>query len=234
MRNRTVVLSLLALCLGLCTFASAADSGYLFIVHGVPGRDVSASLDPTLPVDILINDDVCTERGMTYGSMLGPLTLPAAQYNIKISPANSLLPCSNSPMLDSNVTVAAGEDVSEIFALNSKGNPSLVHFANNFASVAENEVRVVLTNSADAPELQITLLGLNSNKKYTFNVEPGQKVGPILPADEYTIEVAANNSVLVPPQAFILPSRSTTLVYATGNATNGSLSLITKIVRDVL
>ncbi len=229
-----VVFSLTALYLALSALAFAGDDAHLYIVHGIPGRDVSASLDPTLPVDVLLNDDVCTERGIAFGAVVGPLTLPPGQYNLKISPANPFVPCSNSPLVDSNVTLKAGQNLSAVAALDDKGQPTVFTFENNLASVAEGRARIILTNAADAPVLQVILEVVGSNQKYTYNVSPGKTIVATLPADPYTIQVESNGTILIPFQPLTLPSVSAILIYTTGLASNGSLTLVTKTVKDVI
>jgi len=229
-----VVLSLTVVCLALSTLTFAADDAYLFIVHGIPGRDVAASLDPTLPVDVLLNDDVCAERGITFGTTVGPLALPPGQYDLKISPANVFVPCGNEPLAETNVAAEAGRNVTAIAALDGNGKPTVLTFANDFTSVAENQSRIVLSNTADAPEVQITLQVVNGNEKYTYNVSRGKKVVATLPANAYTIQVAANGTVAIPAEPLTLPSVSATLIYTVGRSSNGSLQLVTKTVKDVL
>jgi len=229
-----VVLSLMVVCLAFSSLMFAADDAYLYIVHGLPGRDVSASLDPALPVDILLNNDLCIERGTTFGLVVGPLALPSGQYNLKMGPANPFVPCSESPIVDTDVSLKAGQDVTAIAALDEKGQPTVLNFVNDLASVAEGQARVTLTNAGDAPVLQVTLQVVNSKQKYTYNVNPGKAVDATLPANEYTIEVAAKDSLLIPPQPILLTSVSATLVYAVGRADNGSLALVTKTIRGVL
>jgi hypothetical protein len=54
MKLRTpVVTQVAALCFVLAASGFAADDAYLYIVHGIPGRDVAARLSPSLPIDIL-------------------------------------------------------------------------------------------------------------------------------------------------------------------------------------
>ena len=235
MKVRTrVVSSLAVLCLALSPLTFAADDAYLYIVHGIPGRDIASSLDPTLPVDVLLNDDLCIERGTTFGVAVGPLALAAGQYDLKISAANLFVPCSNSPIVETNVSLKAGENVTAAAALDEKGRPTVLTFVNDFSKVAESKARIVLTNAADAPVLQVILQVINSDQKYTYNVNPGKKVVATVPADAYTIEVEANGTVLIPAQPLTLPSVSATLVYAVGRAGNGSLALVIRMVRDVI
>src|SRR5271156_1017812 len=103
MKLRTrVVLQLAALCLALGASALADSNAYLYIVHGIPGRDIADNLNPGLPIDISVNGE-CLIRGLTFGNTSGPLTLAAGTYDAQISPANTLAPCTNAAMLDSQV-----------------------------------------------------------------------------------------------------------------------------------
>ena len=63
MKLRTrVVLQLAALCFLLAAYGFAADDAYLYIVHGVPGRDISDNLNPGFPVAVLIAGESCMPR----------------------------------------------------------------------------------------------------------------------------------------------------------------------------
>jgi hypothetical protein len=137
-------------------------------------------------------------------------------------------------LIDSNVELKSGENASAVAALDEKGLPSLLNFVNDFASVAKNKARIILTNAADAPALKVTLQSVTTKEKFTYQVNPGAKDVTTLPSDLYDVEVEANGSIAVPFQPLPLPSVSTTLIYAVGSAGNGSLSLVTKTVRDVL
>jgi hypothetical protein len=69
-----VVLQLAALCFVPGVYGMAADNAYLYIVHGVPGRDIADNLNPGFPVDVLINGD-CMVRGLTFSNTAGPVQL---------------------------------------------------------------------------------------------------------------------------------------------------------------
>jgi hypothetical protein len=227
-----VVLSLTVLCLALSPLTFAADDAYLSLVHGIPGRDIGASVD--VPVDVLLNNDLCIERQVSFGATLGPLALPAGQYNLKISPADLFVPCGNAAIAETDLTLLANQSVTALAAVDQKGQPTLVTFVNDLGAVAKGQARIVLTNAAVAPVLQVTLQVVNSQQKYTYNVNPGKTVEAEIPADIYTIEVEANGTVLVPAQPLNLYSVSATSVYAVGRASNGSLTLMTKTVRGVI
>lgn len=126
MQNRIrYTLTLALLCAALTTVMSASENAYMYLVHGIPGRDYSTTTDPQFPVDVLINDETCNLRGLTYGAIQGPLTFVPGTYDVKISLANTLVPCSNAPIVESSVTLASGENVSAVFSLNDSGAPAL-------------------------------------------------------------------------------------------------------------
>ncbi|MGA9074404.1 MAG: hypothetical protein WBP65_00705 [Candidatus Sulfotelmatobacter sp.] len=76
MKLRTrVVLQLAALCFVLAAYSFAADNAHLYIVHGIPGRDIADNLNPGLPIDVLING-TCLARGLTFDNTSGPLSFP--------------------------------------------------------------------------------------------------------------------------------------------------------------
>lgn len=125
MKLRTrVVLQLAALCFVLAAYSFAADNAHLYIVHGIPGRDIADNLNPGLPIDVLING-TCLARGLTFDNTSGPLSFSAGIYDVQIGHANTLAPCTNSPIIDSQVTLSSGASVSAVAAI-SGGKPTLL------------------------------------------------------------------------------------------------------------
>jgi len=101
LRRSAVLLATLCLALGASSFA--ADNAYLHIVQGIPGYDVSKNLNPGYPVDILIDGD-CLVRGLSFGSASGPLSFASGTYDVQISEANSLAPCTNTAVISAQVS----------------------------------------------------------------------------------------------------------------------------------
>jgi hypothetical protein len=235
MKNRIrLVLGLAILCAAMSTAALASDNAYLYLVHGVPGRDHAAGTDPEFPVDVLINDEVCYLRGLTFGSIQGPLTLVPGTYDIKISVANALAPCSNSPIVDSMVTLESGKNVSAVFTLGSGATPKLVTFTNNLAAVNPNNGRILFALAADSASVQVILENSSTKKLYVYSVNPGALLDVTLPSGIYTIEVNEGTTTVIPSTTVFLDSQSATLLYAIGEASNNTLTMETKTVRDVI
>ena len=224
---------IMAVCLCWHAAAFASEDAYLYLVHGVPGRDVSTTVDPTLPVDVQLNDKICYLHGFSFGSINGPLTLPPGQYDIKISPANTLTPCTNEPFIDSNVSLEGSQNVTAVIALNGSGSPVLSTFGNDFQPVADGEARLSVDYAGENSPIELLVRSSSTSKTIKYMINPGEKQLITLPAGSYSIQ-AKVGSVTLASQVIGLPQRSVTLLFAVGNTANQSLSFVSKTVRDVL
>jgi uncharacterized protein DUF4397 len=225
------IFALAILCAALST-ASLASS--LYIVQGIPGRDFATLTDPAFPVDILLNDEVCYVHGLAFGSISGPLTFDPGTYNVKVSIANTLAPCSNSPLIDRAVTIEPESGSSAVITLSASGTPIMLTFDNTMTAVAPDVARVVLEQAALSGPLQVTLQNTNTQKAYTYTVNRGGVLDATLPAGPYTIVIKQGSTTLVGATTLGLPSQSTTLLYTMGEAANSTVVLESKTVRDVL
>jgi hypothetical protein len=229
-----VVLQLAAFFLALGASALAASNGYLYVVQGIPGRDISDTLNPGLPVDILVNGE-CPIHGLTFDNTSGPLSLAAGTYNVQISEANSLAPCTNAALVDASVTLNAGENISVVAAISS-GQPALEQFTDNLSAVAPGNARFVFANSADAPALQATLtqLFVKTPKTFTLTAKPNAQSAITVPAGTYELQVVASGSTTaLASEQITLADQSATFTYAAGQAANNSVALINREIRDV-
>jgi hypothetical protein len=229
-----LALALAVLCPALSGITLAADNAYLYLVQGIPGRDYSASTDPQFPVDVLINDDVCYQRGLTYGTITGPLTLVPGTYNVKVSVADSLLPCSNPAFVDRTISLEAGENVSAVVALSETGSPTLLTFTNQLSPVTATMGRVLFAQAADAPALEVILQNRTTMKVYTYAVNHGVLLDVNLPAGSYNVEINQGTTTLVASTSVDLYSQSVLLLYGVGQASNQTVNLEYKNVRNVI
>ncbi|HXW92766.1 MAG TPA: DUF4397 domain-containing protein [Terriglobales bacterium] len=235
MKNCIRLIFVLAfVCAALNTAMFASDNAYLYLVHGIPGRDDSPSADPAFPVDILLNDEVCYERGFSFGSVAGPLTLAPGNYDVKVSVANSLAPCSNSPLIERVISLEGGKDFSAVVALSPAGPLTLLTFDNQFAPVSANAGRLLFAQAADAPTLDLILQNKSTMKLYAYTVSPGALLDVNLPAGDYTVEINQGTTTLATSTSLDLYSQSVTLLYAVGQASNNTVTLETKTVRSVI
>lgn len=230
-----VVLQLAALFLALGASALADSNAYLYIVHGIPGRDIADNLNPGLPIDVLVNGKSCLVHGLTFGNSSGPFTLVAGTYDVQISLANTLAPCTNAVLLDSPVTLTAGENLSAVATINST-QPVLLQFADDLGAVAPGNGRYVLVNSADAPPLQATLtqVGVKNPKMYTLSADPGAETPLGVPSGEYLVQITAvGSTTILTSEQINLADQSVTLSYASGEVLNNTVGLVNRVIRDV-
>jgi hypothetical protein len=234
MKLRSLAVLQLALWFALGASSFAANNAYLYLVHGIPGRDVADNLNPGFPIDILISGD-CLVRGLTFGNTSGPLSFSAGTYDVQISDANSLAACTNPPVITSQVTLTSGASVSAVAAL-SGGQPNLLQFADNLSPVAPGNARFVFANAANAPALEATLTQVNvkNPKTFTLTADPDAQAIASVPAGTYLVQVVATGSATVLASEQIdLGDQSATFTYAAGEAANNSVGLINRVVRDV-
>ncbi len=235
MKLRTRAVSqLAALLLVLGAFSFASNDAYLYIVHGIPGRDIADNLNPGFPIDILVNGKSCLVRGLTFGNSSGPFTL-AATYDVQISMANTLSPCTNAVLIDSQVTLTPGESLSAVATINST-QPVLLQLTDSLGPVSPGNGRYVLIDSADAPALQanLTQVGIKNPQTFTISANPGAQTAIGVPAGEYLVQITAvGSTTILTSQQIDLANQSVTLSYATGEELNNTVELVNRVIRDV-
>jgi hypothetical protein len=230
--RETLASLMLATCVSLGANAFAAEDANLYFVHGIPGRDVAANAEPTFPVDVLINDEVCYLHGFTFGGTNGPLVLPPGQYDIKVSPANTFAPCTNAPSMESTVRLGAGQNFTAVVGLNDSG-PTLTTFSNPFQSVAPGQARISIAYAGQGTAVDLVIKAANSTKLHKYTLDPGQRKVITLPSGDYTIDATTVSGLTLASETIGLPDESVTLMFAVGNTGNQSLNLLNRTIRDV-
>jgi len=228
-------MQLATLCLVLGAYGFAADDAYLYIVHAIPGRDIAGTANPSFPVDVLINGETCIPRNAAYGTVYGPYSFSPGTYEVLISATNTLAPCTNPPIISSEVTLAGGASVSAVVAI-SGGQPALLPFTDNLAPVTAGDARFAFTNTADAPALQATLtqVGVAKPKVFTVTASPGKQEAINVPYGTYLVTVVASGSTTVlATEEIVLANQSATFTYAAGESANSSVGLFNKTVLAV-
>ncbi len=210
--------------------AAAQDApATLRVLHGIPGRDVSPALDPELPVDVLVNDSVCLLSGFTFPNLAGPFTIPAGSYNIKISLANTLAPCGNDAVVDADVPVEAGENVTIAAYLTADGMPTAGKFVNDFSAPEAGDARIIAHHLAAAPTVDILArLGFPPG---TVTFVPGASNGAqamgMAPEGSLTLQIApAGTGKSIFNRTVRLRAGLTYLVFAVGSLENGTFTLL--------
>ena len=170
-----LLLPLIAVCLVFCaaTAASANDNANLWVIHGIPGKDLK--LDPRLPVDIKVNGKG-TLAGFTFGKIAGPLSVPPGSYKIEIAPANKTKPYSEKPIIVATIKLGLKENAVAIAHLDAKGGATASKFTQDFSRTKWLNTRVIAHHTANAPAVDVKLkrLGWWRGKELAFeNVTNG-------------------------------------------------------------
>lgn len=236
MRKGLLVVVLLGLLLTVFVPVVGATGGkaQVYVVHGIPGRDVGQATDE-FPVDIKVNG-ACAITGFTFGTIAGPVELPAGNYKIEISVSDGA--CGNAPVISERIIAGASENLSLVAYLREGGVPGLVKFTNYVGPLRDGKTRLLVHHTANAPRVDITLkrpyLAYTS---YRFRnvanayVQYGQINGTINSgAWDVRIFPAGVNTSVFGPLSLNLASKKIYLVYAVGSLKNGTFTLLAKAI----
>ncbi len=214
----------------LLTLASGAfaQTASVRVIHGIPGQDIGPDVDPALPVDIQVNGAICLLSGFTFGSIAGPFTLPDGTYDVEISLANTLEPCSNPAVVAAPVPLEAGENATIVAHLTADGAPTASKFVNDVTASAEGTSRLIAHHTAAAPAVDINVgFGFPRSTATIPNAENGAQASADLPTGTVTVGFSAAGMREV---LFVRTARLrgdlTYVAYAVGSLENGTFDLI--------
>lgn len=214
---RKMLAAVAALAIALVPAAALADGheGNVTVVHGVPD----------LVVDVYVNDALTLED-FAFGSVEGPLTLPAADYDIKVFAADA--DPAGTPALASTVTLPGGADASIVAHLDAGGSPTLSVFVNNIGEIAAGSGRVSARHVAAAPVVDIL-----ANDGVLFGSVPnGAGADADVPADTYNVKIVPEGATdpVVFETDLTIPEGTNVIVYAIGDLTGGSFTVAAQTI----
>lgn len=209
-----------------------AQDASVRVIHGIPGQDVGPSVDPALPVDVLVNDAICLLSGFTFGQISGPYTLPAGTYDVKISLANTLEPCSNAAVVAAPVPVEAGENATIIAHLDEAGMPTAAKFVNDVTPTGDGNGRLVAHHAAAAPTVDaLVSFGFPRQVATVPGLSNGGQAAAELPAGTITVGIApAGETRPIFIRTLRLQPGLTTVAYAVGSLANGTFTIIVESI----
>lgn len=198
-----------------------ASNAQLVIVHGLPGADVSATVNPLLPVDVLVNGKTCLLTDFTYGQIAGPVSLPAGSYAVAISLANPAKPCGSSAVISATLKLTAGSFTAAVAAVGTDGKPTADAFPVDTATIPKGQTRYVTAHAADAGTAKVKAVPFVQNAKaIKFTVDTGKANDSLLPTvPGVTLEAKADGAKFFPVEVQA-PDRSLVLTFAVGKSSN--------------
>jgi Domain of unknown function (DUF4397) len=235
MRKLTMIVATIVALMAVFATPAAASPGqtHVYVVHGIPGKDLGLASND-LPVDIKVGG-ACALKGFTFGSIAGPVALPAGNYLVEISLANSTSPCSNTSVIAERVVLGRSESASIVAHLRVNGSITLTKFTNQVGFVGNN-TRLQARHTANAPRVDIKVNGVtNPAIAATFpNIANAQvQFGGVLatiPAGEYSVGIfaAGTNTAVFGPATLNLKPRTVYLAFAVGSLQNDTFRVLIK------
>lgn len=206
---------------------AAPATATAFVVHGIPGVDLG--LDPALPVDVSVNG-ACALPGFTFGEIVGPLDLPAGNYNIAIGLANESTPCSEDPVIEANgLQLEAGENYSIVAHLSEAGAPTATAFKNDtWGNKYFAGVNVFHTAAAPRVDVKLQRSDLHFWKRFLRDIGNGEAASTSVARGSWdaSIRPAGSHDTVFGPATLDLDGNTIYLVYAVGSLGSGSFTVL--------
>jgi len=217
MRKMFVLFGAMLLALLPATGAFAQSSeGQVVVVHGVPD----------LTVDVYVNGDLTLED-FEFGTVAGPLTLPAGTYDLEIYPADAD-PSSTDPALSGSTDLPGGAYATIAAYLQEGGAPTLGVFVENNSAIDAGNARITARHLADFGAVDI----LANDGAVWEGVTNGVGADTDVPADTYNIKItAAGDADTVAFDADLnLVEGTNTVAYAIGSVAGGSFQVVANTI----
>ena len=204
----------------------------VYVVHGIPGEDLM--LDPDLPVDISLNG-VCALPGFTFGEITDALPLTPGVYNVKIGLADSANPCNESAVIEADVDLFAGSNVTIIAHLTEAGEPTASVFPNQLGiGCSLFRSPLVVHHTAAAPIVDVIANRRRWGRKLLrledlINGDQGilgTRPGPW----KVSIAPAGTTTPVFGPVNLWLRNRNAYFLYAVGSLDNETLTVLQNVI----
>ena len=205
------------------TAPPATKTGKLTLVHGIPGAN-------GFPVDIsLYRLFVGSQqfKGVTFGTVAGPLDVKPGIYRAAIRPAGA--PSSTRPVLERWFVVFPGSNQSIVAHLSESGAPRLSQFQNDVRPTGSGNARLTVRHLAQAPTVDVIANG--ALKVVAGLSNPNQAVTTV-PAATYNVRVtdSATNTATAFQGDVPLAANANTIVYAVGSLGGGSFTPLVQVL----
>ncbi|NIM00170.1 MAG: DUF4397 domain-containing protein [Acidobacteria bacterium] len=242
--EKITLLSALILVTALTVPAQADVTAY--VVHGIDGDDFA--LDPALPVDVSVGGS-CALTGFEFGDRVGPITLPAGDYDISIFLADADNPCEGTEVLDlDGVPLTDGANGTIIAHRTADGTPgdgdllglgiTASLFGNDFSSTGRGKARVLVHHTAFAPAVDVVVsrdyddptapsVTVNGFTNPTGAAEAGMsQINAEFRPGEWDVALELGGAAVFGPTTIRLKPFTATYIYAVGDFAGGTFQYL--------
>jgi hypothetical protein len=230
---RKIIAALLAVAAAVFAVPAAAGAyspgtSQVYVTHGLP-------LDGATPVDVYVDGDLVLDD-FTFGLTAGPLTLPAATYDVEIR-----TPDGAATLIQRSIPVPAGGNFSLVASfVDAEGTPGINVFANDtkrpfggFGAIALHHAAAAPAVDVDAGLFPLTRWLPFLKAEVVSNAPNGAQARLVLPtALRYTVDVrvAGTGTVVLPVDDVRVQRGVLTNVYVVGSAAGGTLQVISSTI----
>jgi Domain of unknown function (DUF4397) len=183
------------------------DQASLSFVHGLP--DVVA--------DLSIDGDVVTSP-TELGQVTDPITVAPGTHDVQV------LDGDGGVLLESEVELAAGDDITLVAHLTPDGGTQLSRFTNDVTPIPAGQARVVLRHTAAAPAVD----GFGNGQPVVLDMAVEDQEELLLPPDTYELSLAPTGTgeVIASPGSLTVRAGSAYFVHVVGTIEPLALDLV--------
>ncbi len=234
-RSRFVLAALVAVVIGVFgtltpAGADTAPTSKVWVTHGLPLDDAGTKVDVYVDGARVLTD-------FAFGQTVGPLTLPAATYDIEVKLAGT-----DTTAIQQDVAVPGGGNFSVVASyVDPAGTIGLNVFANDVSQTFPLTGRLALHHAAAAPAVDVAL-GLYPLSRWlpflkataVRGAENGAQAALVVPSFlSYTADVrlAGTTTDVLSLDGVKVAARTLTNVYVVGDPGSGTLQTISSTIR---
>ena len=247
MRTKSFAMTSVALIALLGAGAVHAADTTFYVVHGINGDDFD--LDRELPVDVWVSGLGCALPNFQFGQRVGPVTVPAGEYDIRISLADGNDPCEGTAVIslpgvalqeNANVTLIAHRT-----AVGTEGAGDLLGlgvtasgFPNDFSTTAPGTARVIAHHTAYAPTVDV-IVSRNYNNPNAPGVSVEGFTNPTADTDaaisqiladfkpgSWDVALEVDGAAVFGPDRLTIAPGTATYIYAVGDFAGGTFEYL--------
>jgi hypothetical protein len=221
-----------------------------YVVHGINDQDFpTLGLEPGLPVDVAVSGLGCPLTQFSFGDRVGPLNIPAGDYDITVSLAHEANPCGGAAVIVLNgIPLAEGANSTIVAHRTYNGDPGAGDqlglgitaslFANDFSFTGRGKARIIAHHTAKAPSVDVVVsrdyweMGAPgvTVPDFTNPTDPGDAVLSQINAEfrpgAWGVALEVDGTTVFGPDTLELKPFTSTYIYAVGDFSGGTFQYL--------